>query len=176
MWSHETSRRGLLLALAGGMLAACQVRPVYYTPANGTSATGGTLAALGSIAIESQTDRVGQALVNELIFALRGGAALVTPPAYRLHLIVSTRITDLAIEAGQETPSARLVVLTATYTLTENATGRAIVSDTIYESTSTNYSSQRYANLRAERDAEDKLARTVATDIRMRLSIALAKR
>jgi LPS-assembly lipoprotein len=174
MWSHEPSRRGLLLALAGGLLAACQVRPVY-APASTSGSGTGPLAALGSIAIETQTDRVAQALVNELIFALRGGAALATPALYRLHLIVTERVTDLAIEAGSDLPTAKLVTITATFTLTENANGRAVVSDTVFETTSFDFSAQRFANIRAQRDAEDKLARSLATDIRMRLAMALTK-
>jgi LPS-assembly lipoprotein len=174
MWSHDLSRRGVLLALLAGGLAACQVRPVY-APGPGEAAGAVTpLAALGSIAIEAQTSRLGQSLVNELIFALRGGAALASPPLYKLHLIVTSRLTDLAVEAGSESPAARLTALTVTYTLTEIASGRVIDNATLYETTSTDFSSQRYANLRADRDAEDKLARTAAADIRMRLAMALA--
>ena len=73
MWSSDMFRRGVLLLMAAGFLAACQVRPVY-APA-GSPATGGSpamVAELASIAVEAQTDRVGQALMNELIFQLRG--------------------------------------------------------------------------------------------------------
>ena len=67
------------------------------------------------------------------------------------------------------------VTITATFTLTENANGRAVVSDTVFETTSFDFSAQRFANIRAQRDAEDKLARSLATDIRMRLAMALTK-
>lgn len=168
MSSHELSRRGFVLTVAG-LAAACQVRPVYMPVAGG-----GTVAALRAIAVEAQTDRVGQALMNALIFELRGGAALADPSLYTLHLIVTTNVTDLAIEKHEEVPVAKLVALTATYTLTEKASGRAVANDTVRASTSYDFSSQRFANLRAERDAEDKLARMAATEIRMRLSAALA--
>ncbi|WP_237152944.1 LPS assembly lipoprotein LptE [Oryzibacter oryziterrae] len=166
---HDSTRRAFVLALGGGLLAACQVRPVY-APVNGTSPT---LAGLGSIAIEVQTDRVGQVLMNELVFALRGGAALVTPARYTLHLIVTSRATDLAIETGSDLPSAKLVALTVTYTLTEVATSRAVTTGNVYQTTSYDFSSQRYANVRAERDAEDRAAKAAAADIRLRLSSAL---
>lgn len=173
MWLSDLSRRGLVLAMAASLLAACQVRPVY-APA-GSLAAGerpAVAAELASIAVETQTDRIGQTLMNELIFQLRGGGALVTPK-YRLHLILTTRVSDLAIRAREDIPVARLLSLTATYTLTEIASGRVITSDNVYTTASYDTSSQRYANVRAERDAGDRAARTAAADIRLRLSSAL---
>ena len=75
MWSSDLLRRGALLLAIAGLLAACQVRPVYAPL--GSSVAGGKPAMvteLASIAIEAQTDRVPQVLMNELIFQLRGGS------------------------------------------------------------------------------------------------------
>ncbi len=173
MWSSDLLRRSVVLLAVAGLLAACQVRPVY-APA-GSPAVGGSPAIateLASIAIEAQTDQVAQTLMNELIFQLRGGGALVAPK-YRLHLIVTTRISDLAIRAREDIPVARLLSLTVTYTLTEIATGRVVTSDNVYTTATYDTSSQRYANVRAERDAGDRAARAAAADIRLRLSSAL---
>lgn len=178
MWSSDRqpaagalTRRGLLVVLAGGLLAACQVRPVYLPSA--PAAGGASMqSALASIAVEAQTDRVGQALMNELVFQLRGGAALESA-RYRLHLIITKQVSDLAIRAREDIPVAKLVSLTVTYTLTEIATGQVIVSDNVYTTNSFDVTSQRYANLRAEQDAEDRAARAAAADIRLRLSSAL---
>lgn len=173
MWSSDLLRRGALLLAVVGLVAACQVRPVYApvgSPAAGANPAMAT--ELASIAIEAQTDRVGQALMNELIFQLRGGGALVTPK-YRLDLILTTRVSELAIRAREDIPVAKLVSLTATYTLTEIATGRVVTSDNVYTTSSFDVSSQRYANLRAQQDAEDRAARAAAADIRLRLSSAL---
>ena len=77
MWSSDFTRRSLLLA-AAGLLAACQIQPVYAPVGSAAVGTGSPMITeLASIAIEEQTERVGQALVNELIFQLRGGGALV---------------------------------------------------------------------------------------------------
>lgn len=171
MSSHDLTRRGVILAAVASMVAACQVRPVYMAPAGGGP---GTAEVLRTIAIEAQTDRVAQVLMNALVFELRGGAALADAPRYTLHLIVTSNITDLTIEKHEDVPAARLVALSATYTLTETANGRAVANGTVGASTSYDFSSQRYANLRAERDALDKVAKTAAVDIRMRLSLALA--
>ncbi|PIO98890.1 conserved exported hypothetical protein [uncultured Pleomorphomonas sp.] len=173
MWSSDLLRRGVLLLAVAGLLAACQVRPVYAPV--GSPAAGGKPAMvteLASIAVEAQTDRVAQTLMNELIFQLRGGSALVTPK-YRLHLILTTRVSDLAIRASEDIAVAKLVSLTTTYTLTEIATGRVVTSDNVYTTTSFDVTSQRYANVRSQQDAEDRAARAAAADIRLRLSSAL---
>ncbi len=173
MWSSDLFRRGILSFAVVGLVAACQVRPVY-APA-GSLAAGdrpAMVTELASIAIEAQTDRVPQALMNELIFQLRGGGALVAPK-YRLHLILTTRVSDLAIRAREDIPVAKLVSLTTTYTLTEIATGRVVTSDNVYTTSSFDVSSQRYANVRAQQEAEDRAARAAAADIRLRLSSAL---
>lgn len=173
MWSSDFLRRGILLLGATALLAACQVRPVYAPV--GSQAAGSKpamISELASIAVETQTDRVPQALMNELLFQLRGGGSLVTPK-YRLHLIVSESVSDLAIRASEDIAVAKLVSLTTTYTLTEIATGQVITSDNIYTTSSFDTTSQRYANVRAQREAEDRAARAAAADIRLRLSSAL---
>lgn len=173
MWSSDLFRRGTLLLAVIGLVAACQIRPVY-APASSLAVGGrpAMVTELASIAIEAQTDRVPQALMNELIFQLRGGSALVAAK-YRLHLILTTRVSDLAIRASEGIPVAKLVSLTATYTLTEIATGRVVTSDNVYATSSFDVSSQRYANVRAQQAAEDRTARSAAADIRLRLSSAL---
>lgn len=170
MSSPDRARRSLLLALGATLaLAGCQVRPLYATgPAGGSP----VVAALGRIAIEVQRDRPAQVLMNELVFALRGGAGLVDPQ-YTLRLIVTTRKTELAIRENEEIPAANLISMTTTYTLTENVTGRVVTNGTTYATVSYDFTSQRFANLRAERDAEDRAAKTTAQDIRLRLASVL---
>lgn len=173
MWSSDLLRRSALLLAAAAFLAACQVRPVYAPV--GASAVGGKPAMateLASIAIDVQTDRVPQVLMNELIFQLRGGGSLVKPK-YRLHLIVTESVSDLAIRASEDIAVAKLVSLTTTYTLTEIATGQVITSDNVYTTSSFDVTSQRYANVRSSQEAEDRAARAAAADIRLRLSSAL---
>jgi LPS-assembly lipoprotein len=156
------------------VLAGCQVRPLYADrTAEGGTGSGSVDERLQRIAVEVQKDRVGQELMNQLIFALRGGADL-TDPAYTLRLIVRTRKSELAIQEREEVPTANMITVTTTYSLSENVTGRVLASDTIYTSASYEFSSQRFANLRAERDAEDRAARTAAQDIRTRVAIVLA--
>jgi LPS-assembly lipoprotein len=165
-WHDRAPLFALLLGLTG-----CQVQPLY-APAK-VEAGDSTLSAMQSIEIETKTDRLGQALMNELVFALRGGAAL-SDPRYTLRLVATSRTAELAIEERAEVPTAKLVSLTTSYTLTENATGRAVTHGTVHTTASFDFSSQRFANLRAERDAENRAARLAAADVRTRLAMALS--
>lgn len=170
------TRRAVLaaLGLAGAaLLGGCQVRPLYAERAAPGGAAAGTVDALGRIAIERQTDRLGQSLMNELIFALRGGAALADP-VYTLKLVVTQQKTELNIQEREEVPTSNLVAITVSYTLTENVTGRVVAHGTTYDTVTYDFSSQRFANLRAQRDAEDRAAKTIAQEIRLRLAGALA--
>ncbi len=175
MSSPDRLRRRFLAALALAALAGgCQVRPLYATaPLAGGDAT--TVEALKRIAIEVQKDRVGQALMDALIFAFRGGAAL-DRPAYVLRLILSEQKTELAIRESEEVPAANLVALTVSFTLTESATGRVVVQGTSYDTVSYDFSTQRFANLRAQQDAENRAVTKIAEEIRIRVATALAPR
>ncbi|HUG63374.1 MAG TPA: LPS assembly lipoprotein LptE [Methylomirabilota bacterium] len=155
-------------------IAGCQIRPLYAGGGSAASGTPSAIAELGRIAVEVQRDRIAQEMMNQLIFALRGGAAL-DDPAYTLRLIVAARKSELGIQVREEVPTANLITLTTTFTLTENVTGRVVTSDTIYTTASYDFSSQRFANLRAERDAENRAAKAAAEDIRTRLAIVLAE-
>lgn len=172
MSSSDRSRRALLAAGLGAALlvAGCQVRPLY---GSGAGSNGGAVAALSQIAVQTQRERLDQVLMNELIFALRGGSPL-TDPRYTLRLITTSSTSELAIRANDEVPAANLIALTVTYTLTENVTGRVVTNGTVHRTASYDFSSQRFANLRAFRDAEDRAARAVAEDIRLRLATVLA--
>lgn len=160
---------GLVLPLVA--LSACQVRPLYATAPAATESA--AVEGLRSIAVEPLRDRVGQTLMNELIFLMRGGAKL-SETRYVLRLIVSSRSSSLGIEEFEAVPTATLIALTATYTLTESSTGRVVTTGSVSSTASYDFSSQRFANLRAERDAEDRAARTAAADIRTRLAAVLA--
>ncbi|WP_181703440.1 LPS assembly lipoprotein LptE [Chthonobacter albigriseus] len=156
--------------VAATVLGGCQMRPLYGA---GGAETSGTIAALQTIAVEPLRDDVGQEVVNQLIFDMRGGAAL-TEKRYVLKLIASDRTSELGIEKFEGLPTATLITLTVTYTLTEIETGRVVTTGTASSTASYDVSSQRFANLRAKRDAEQRAARKVAEDIRTRLATVLA--
>lgn len=175
--SQPASRRALLVLALGAALAAgaCQVRPLYGSlggPA-GTSPVAEEFAAIDIDTVEASSsedlDRVGQVLRNELIFGFRRGREAATP-RYRLKLIIDRPLNEVGVERLADVPSAYSVTVNATYVLSEIGTGRTVTTGRAFGSASFDFSSQRFANLRAERDAEDRAAKVVAGNIQTRLA------
>ncbi|AXS38803.1 LPS assembly lipoprotein LptE [Breoghania sp. L-A4] len=165
-------RRNLGLALFGVLLAAgvalggCNVRPLYGTT---LGAGGQTYEKLAAIQIDPAKDRVEQVLRNELIFMFqRGGEA--APTRYRLRTILNQSRSAVAVEELADVPAAYLVAMTASFLLIDADTDETLLTGTSFANASYDFSNQRFANLRAARDAEDRAAKVIADDIRTRIA------
>ena len=158
---------GGLLALAG-----CQVRPLYATGPGGGSA-----ALTQPISINEVTSRYAQEVRNHLIFALNGGAGEPADVAYTLELGVTKRVTTVAAitpATGESRPTAGGVVLTSNYTISEAATGSQVATGVREANASFDRPRQQFAQLRAERDAEDRAARELAEALKLAIAADLA--
>ena len=186
MWSCERSRRGASRAVAGlsarakprltgrtlraglGLalmlgLAGC-IHPLYGQ--NGVSAQ------LAEIQVAPIPDRVGHYLAEELKFQT-DGSGMPPDPRYRLEVKVTENVGGLIVNLRTLSSDAAAVNLSASYTLTEIATGKVIYSGGASANASYDRSEQRYANVRAARDAEIRAANVLADQIRTRLGIVL---
>lgn len=177
MWSPNALR--LAAAAAAAVLTllalgACQVRPLYLD-----AASGGPLSPtpdLAAIAIDPPTDRTEQVLTNELKFLFRGDGGGPHAELYRLRLIIDSSTDPLAVEVVEDLPAAVLVTLNGTFILSEIATERALLTGAATATASYDFSSQRFANVRAERDAKGRAARTMAENIAARVAAYFAAR
>jgi len=174
--------RSALLALALLAVGACQVRPLYMD-----AASGGPLSPtpdLKAIVIdpvanqpaEIEENRVAQALRNELLFLFRGDGGPADRELYRLRILSSVSTDQLAVELEEDLPSAVLLTLQSTFILSEIATERTLLTGTSSTTASYDFSSQRFANVRAERDAGTRAARIVAQNISIRIASYFAAR
>lgn len=108
-------------------------------------------------------------LRNDLIFNFTGGGP-PAPPAYRLKV---TMIGARAIIVVNQTalPTAENYTMHATYTLTEIATGRVVVTARAVTTVSYDPSgTQRFARLSALHDGERRAAKVIAESITTRLA------
>ena len=162
----------VLLALA---LAACQVRPLYY---EGAAATGGgsPVAALAEIVVEEPRTRAEQLLRNELVFQFRGRGGSANAARYGLRTIVSTSTDNLAVELEEDLPAAVLLTMNATFILSDESSERTLLTGSSLGTASYDFSSQRFANVRAERDAMERAAKVVAQNIAARIAAYFAAR
>jgi LPS-assembly lipoprotein len=160
---------GILAVVLALALAACTVRPLY-APAN-TEA--GPQANLSAIAIEEAVTRPEQVYRNALIFAFRGGGEGAAP-RYGLVYQMSFREQELAVERGTGTPNAYQLLSNVSFLLKDLGTGASLFGARVTAANTYTRSSQNYANIRARRDAEDRLAETLAGLTQARLAAYFA--
>jgi LPS-assembly lipoprotein len=179
MWSREGTafvRLAVVGVLALG-LAGC-FRPVYgggSAPAvTSKGSVGGDVASqLAAIDVKQIDGRVGGKLRNELIFMLRGGGA-GEPTAYRLTMKINQYGQSAIADPLADIPETRTITLTVDYelaragTIDPIATGHTVATATFFTGL------QRFANVRAQRDAEDRAATQAAERVRARLQAYFA--
>jgi len=160
----------MLAWLPATALAGC-LQPVYGPLSEGASMAG----ELQAIAVDPIPNRLGHYLGDELIFALNGTGAPVTP---RYHLIVTVRETSNSplIDTVTGYPTSSTVMVFADYRLVPVGAIEPIFKGTAAVAASYDRTSQRFADVRAARDAEIRDARTLADAIRTQLAASFASR
>lgn len=169
-------RLALAAALAATLLVAgcagTEIRPLYASGSGGVTAE-----ALRRIDIAPGGNRYGQMIRNELVFSFYGGAGEPTRPAtHRLDINVTNAANPVGIVRNQSLPSAYVEQFTATWVLTELAGHHTVASGTSFAAAAYDYSQQRFADARALRDAENRAAGVIATDIRTKIATIFAGR
>lgn len=152
-------------------LAACQVRPLY-APA---PAVANLQTELPAIAVEPPANREEQVYRNTLLYALRGGA---DGEAARYNMIyrMTVRSQEIAIERGTGTPNAYQLTGGVSFLLKDTGTGQSLYGASVTAADTYTRTSQSFANVRARRDAEDRLAKTLAQLTQARLAAYFATR
>lgn len=151
-----------------GLLAGCQVRPLY-------SSAGGTPAKLAAIKFSPASDRVTQVVRNQLIFLTSGGAGETAKADYQLQLSVSSTRADILDDEIVDVLKPGRVTLTGTYSLTRISDGSVVRSGTRSVTSLVDVSNQEFAKLRAYRDGENRAGRELAEFIRADIASALGR-
>jgi LPS-assembly lipoprotein len=172
--SDRRSRRMVLLALGLAptlFLGGC-FRPMYATPADGSPALTDKLALVD---VSPAHDRVTQQVRNALTFSFSGGSA-TPPPKYVLHLTVAVSGAANIVDSRANTPEIDTVIVSGTYVLTPVDSEVVLLDGKAFARKSYDRGLQRFAALRAARDAENDAAALVADQIKTRLAIFLSSR
>jgi LPS-assembly lipoprotein len=122
-----------------------------------------------------RSDRLGHYLRNDLIFNLNG-TGTTPPPKYKLTISTKETTTTPTVQSQLGSADAATLTILAKYTLTPYEGGKAIITSEAVSSAVYDLSLQRYANLRASRDAEIRLAKSLADEMELRIASALADR
>lgn len=158
------------------VLSGCQVRPLYS--AGPVTVDGSPSASNLSVSVDEVTTRYAQEVRNHLIFMLNGGAGEPASAAYKLDLGITKRVissADVQVN-GEGQPTAGAVVLSSNYILQDTTSGETISAGKRTITSSFDRSRQQFAQLRAEREAEDRAARELAEVLHLVIAGELAKR
>ena len=155
----------------GAFLLALSVSGCFQ-PLYGEAAHPGLTADLQAIAIEPIPDRIGHYLGDDLSANLNGTGSNPTPK-YRLKIIISQSSVTPTISSQLEVANAATVTAIATFTLTRAGVGETLFTSQANSAAVYDRTADRFANLRAQRDAEIRLAKSLADEIELRLAAFL---
>ena len=174
MWWRNPIRIAAVIAL-GALNAAC-FQPLYASRSvNGGTPLGTALAQVQVEHIDAPNGtpdaRIAVELQNALDFEMSGGGGLISPThRLKVRMVVgrSSIITD--ITTGRV--MAEITGIDANFSLTELATGKAVMSGRTFARVSSDYpgQQQRFARVRARLDAENRAAKVIAEAVRTRVA------
>lgn len=169
----------VVVVLALGALTAACFEPEYGDHTMAT-ATGDTvrnkLAAVDVANIPAGNgtaeSRLAVELRNQLMYDFDGGTA-PSAPLYRLQVSgLSSSIQTVIVDVASGRPDTQVSAVNASFTLTEIATGKVVLSSSTFGRASFDIpgSAQRFAQQRAWLNAEDRAVGMISDSIRNRLA------
>jgi LPS-assembly lipoprotein len=185
MWWHDgvagDRPRGGAMVRAAAALAIAALAGGCFQPLYGErSPTGGPvlrdqLSAVEVLQIEAPkgTDesRLAVEIRNALLFDFTGGGA-AAPPTHKLKISMTSTRTSIIVDVNTSRPDIENYGINATYSLTEIATNKTVVTGQTFARVSYDIpgQQQRYARVRGLRDAESRAAKVIADNIMARLA------
>ncbi len=143
-----------------------------FQPMYGASTGVDTRGALQAIAIEPVQGRLGHYLTEELHFLLNGTGD-APPPRYRLVINFTQSGQTSLVDTVTGRATANSLLIRANYKLTPAAGGDPITEGYVISLADYDRGSNRFANVRAARDAEIRNAKTLADQIRTKIASAI---
>ncbi|MBM6593927.1 LPS assembly lipoprotein LptE [Microvirga pudoricolor] len=171
---RRVARVVAVAAMALG-LTAC------FRPLHGPTASGENLqAVMASIDVPEnqfpdQYAQVEHYLRSELIFNLNG-SGVPAPKKYKLTLAYTQALATPIVDSVSGRALSATVSSTLRYTLTTLDGSRAITTGTAYSNATYDRFEQRFASIRANRDAQIRVSKDLADQVRTQIAAALATR
>lgn len=163
-----------IVAVLSLALSACNVQPLYGTFGPDSAAALGP--ELAQIEIAPIGGRTGIALRNELIFVFTGGGQPVTNGRYKLSIAMQESVTPSQYEQISGRATTVLNYTSANYILTDTKTGARLYQSRSFARSTFDQDIQRFANVRAQREAEDSAVKVLAQEIRSGLVAFFAQK
>jgi LPS-assembly lipoprotein len=184
MWSPDKALKISVLVraaavCAAGALCACGFQPLYgeQSAVNGPSVRN-KMAGVDVRPIDAPNgtaaSRIGVEVRNNLIFDLTQGAGKVPDgtATHALAINLSGQATQVIVDVITARPDVTNYGIDATYSLTDLNTKQVVLRGTAFSRVSYDIpgQQQRFAGLRAQRDAQDRASHVLAEQIKNRLA------
>jgi LPS-assembly lipoprotein len=170
-WSNALGSK--VLGASGALLFAAGLSGCFQ-PLYSEAAHPGLVEDMRAIEVAPIPFRIGHYLAEDLIADLNGTGQTASPPKYRLTVTVTTGTQTPTVNSEINVASSATLTGDATYTLTKADGGAEVLKGTASAAAAYDRTTQRYADLRAARDAEIRIARALSSEISLRLASALA--
>lgn len=167
MWSSRRVLREFATLLIAAPLGGC------FHPMYGGVAGRALVGNMRAVQVEPIQGRLGHYLHNELIFGLNGSGGSYDP-RFRLVVTPLEKVETPLVDTISGRATAGTVVVDAPYRLERIKDGKLVASGTAFTAASYDRTSQRFADIRAARDAELRDARSLADQIQIRIAAALS--
>lgn len=164
---------GFFLVLAAGLPLGGCIEPLYG--ANGAFDSSPLASELQAIEVDEIQGRLGHYLRNDLIYAFNGTGSTVQP-RYRLSITLRERVQTPILDTVTGRATSATVIADADYRLVTLPQNVEVTKGTAFNIASYDRFSNRFANVRAARDAEIRDARVMADSIRTRIATEMAAR
>ena len=170
------SRRSLvpglcLLVATAPALTACGAdgfKPLYGATASGV----GVEQRLAKVDFSPIPGRVGQRIRNELVFQTAGGHP--EGPSHRLEVVIKETLTSTLVRIDGESLS-QIYSIEASFRLINVNTKAVMFQGTSNARAGFERFQSVYSNVRAREDAENRAAKVIAEDIKIRLATYLSR-
>jgi len=161
------------LALFAALPLAGCIEPLYG--ASGSFDSSPVAAELQAIEVEEIPGRMGHYVRNDLIYAFNGTGSTVQP-RYRLSVALRERVQTPILDTVTGRATSATVIADADYRLVTWPQNVEVTKGTAFNIASYDRFSNRFANVRAARDAEIRDAKVIADSIRTRVATEMATR
>ncbi len=158
----------------GALNAAC-FQPLYASRSVSGTPLGTQMAQVQIERIDAANGtpeaRIAVEIQNALDFEMNGGGGLISP-THRLKVRMNVGRSSIITDQTSGRVLAEITGIDASFTLTELATGKAVMNGRTFARVSSDYpgQQQRFARVRARIDAEERAAKVIAENVRTRVA------
>jgi LPS-assembly lipoprotein len=162
----------LACGLAAVSLAGCGdggFRPLY-----GQAGIGANVGEkLAGIEIGPIPGRMGQRIRNELVFDTTGGGGRTAEPVYRLEIAIKETLTSTLVKTDGDALS-QIYTADAAFNLIRLSDKTVVLRGVSFGRAGLERNPQIFSNVRAQDDAQNRAAKTIATELKTRLAAFLS--